>query len=243
MAEGVADAPRRSPDPAATRWRGERLQLTLAVLNVITVVASLRLSHRIMEIYNGSVRENQVWVTRMKELQGLRRHATLSNAAGNQVFVSLEPDTARNLVQESHREFVALNKSIRGELARQTSDDAIGSLRQNLDELELDESQMTNHCLRIFELMGLELQEDAAREAEAMNVQYRRMQQQLGFLMDKVWRLQESLFAGQVGSASQLTLLQRTISLMLVVVVGGVTFLVFDRLGGSPARNARSMRR
>ena len=78
------------------------LYFLLALLDVITVLVSLGLNHRLMGIYAESVAVNQQWAERLSRYADLAVAAGEVNAHGNDVFDS------RDVSRESER----LNKAL-----------------------------------------------------------------------------------------------------------------------------------
>ena len=75
-------------DGAERRPRWYLLYYLLAALDVVTVLASLTLNHRIMQIYVDSVATSLAWERREDEYARLGALARAVNAPGNDVFDS-----------------------------------------------------------------------------------------------------------------------------------------------------------
>ena len=96
----------------APKWH--IIYFVLAAFNILTLVSSLALSHKIMSIYRRSVDTNQQWADRLGQYAELGQLAAAVNAPGNNVFDS--HDVAAEMVQRD-RALAAFEEGLAAALA------------------------------------------------------------------------------------------------------------------------------
>ncbi|MFM9957103.1 MAG: response regulator [Phycisphaerales bacterium] len=92
--------------------------IVLAAVNVVTVVASLGLSHRLFDLMSVSVVRNTEASERMDLYAELEELATAVNAPGNDVFESRDPDAEEAKLEKALQDFRAMMAVVREDSAQ-----------------------------------------------------------------------------------------------------------------------------
>ena len=98
------------------------LYCALAAFSVSVILSNLYLNHRLMDIYNESVRVNQEWDERLSRYRTLGQLAAAVNAPGADIYASNdvagETERLRAALRAFNEAIPAAREDLRGELSR-----------------------------------------------------------------------------------------------------------------------------
>ena len=97
---------------SSSRPRWLLLYFALAAFNLITVLGSLYLNHRLGVIYSTAVTQNQRWAERLGDLSALRVAASAVNAPGNDVFDTRDADRESRTLRQARAVFEIRRQAI-----------------------------------------------------------------------------------------------------------------------------------
>ncbi len=209
---------------AERRPRWYLLYYLLAALDVITVLASLTLNHRMMQIYVDSVAVNQEWAVRQGKYSELGELAAAVNAPGNDVFDS------RNVSGESARLRAALNafaaefNAARADVLDNVSASKAAPLLQDFDEIQRAMGEMVGEAERIFGYFETKQADRAGERMATMDRKYASVNRALARLARSVRAIQSSHFEEQVKTAETLKRLEYLIVGLVILMIIGALF-------------------
>lgn len=222
MTDGKASAP-TAPGAAPGRPRWFWLYFLLAALDVITVLVSLGLNHRLMQIYTHSVAVNQEWAARLSTYADLATLAGEVNAPGNDVFDS------RNVAQERRRMQLAITKFnqafdvARREAAALKSPE-IPLLLDNFAEIEKAMKEMVQEAELIFGFFEQASADKAGERMATMDRKYASLNAALARLSRQVRAIQQALFERQIALARSLDDLEFIIAALVILMIVGAVY-------------------
>ena len=218
--------PSRRPKEPRLRIRWSAVYYLLAAFDVLTVSASLYLSARLLDIYRGSVAQNQEWAEHLDEYAALQQLAAAVNAPGNDVF-------------ESHD---VAGESERLARARVAFADQLARLRRHLTELHPAEAstmlarfgaveramaEMFAEAQTTFTAFAAGGPGPAGRRMAAMDRRYAAVLSALQQLRGDVRTVQQRLFDEQTAAARKLQRYEVLIAALIVLMVGAA--IVYGR--------------
>jgi signal transduction histidine kinase/CheY-like chemotaxis protein/HPt (histidine-containing phosphotransfer) domain-containing protein len=209
-------APRKT-----SRWHLAYFALT--AFDLLTVTGGLYLSHRIMDIYTGSVDVNQQWADRLARYIDLGKVAARANAPGNDIF-----DTRAIAAEEARleRELASFDEQLRAARADLTTavpERLAEPLVAALDGVSAAMQDMAAEAALIFRHFRLGETDKAAQRMAAMDRAYHRFTTALSALEEQVREIQNRHFREQIAAAEHLRMFEHLIGGLIVLMVGGVT--------------------
>ncbi len=216
-----AVASARARARSSPRWYW--LYFLLAALDVITVLVSLGLNHRLMTIYEESVSVNQEWASRLSRYADIAALAGEVNAPGNDVF-----DT-RDVTRETARMNKALKAfnhelgSARDEIAGVWSAEA-KSLLGDFTEIDKSMKEMVLEAGLIFGYLDRKQPDKAGERMATMDRKYASVNAALGRLSRHVRTIQKSHFDRQVETAQALKRIEYVISALVILMIIGALY-------------------
>ncbi len=197
------------------------LYFLLAALDVITVLVSLGLNHKLMTLYAESVAVNQVWAGRLAKYADLAVVAGEVNAPGNDVFDS------RNVQSESARLQKALGvfdrdlALARDEIAKGQSAEA-KPLVEAFADIDKAMKEMVSEAGLIFGFFEQNQPGKAGERMATMDRKYAAVNAALARLSRSVRAIQKAHFDQQVATAESLKRLEYLISALVILMILGV---------------------
>jgi len=206
------------------RFRWHHLYYALAGFDLLTILATLVLSHTIMGIFTASVEVNQTWAERLAQYGVLRNLAAESNAPGNEVFASGNVKEAKADLEESVVKFRNQLFEQRAELRANVQADLAAPLLRDLAAVELHFKDMEVEARQIFTEFDLEHPERAGRHMNAMDLRFYDVIDALHSLETEVRSIQMEQFQAQSAKATSLRKYEQAIALVVVLILIAVTF-------------------
>jgi len=208
---------------APRRFRWHHLYYALAGFDLLTILATLVLSHTIMGIFTASVEVNQTWAERLAQYGVLRNFAAESNAPGNEVFASGNVKEAKEDLEGSVIKFRSQLYEQRAELQANVDADLAAPLLRDLAAVEMHFKDMEEEARRIFTEFDLEQPELAGRHMNAMDLRFYDVIEALHSLESEVRSIQMEQFQAQSAKATSLRKYEQAIALVVVLILIAVT--------------------
>jgi PAS domain S-box-containing protein len=138
-------------------FRWYHLYFLLAAFDLVTIAASLYISHFGNAIFSEAVVTNSFWLNQLTHANKLGSLASKANAPGNDVFDSREPDTESQRLEIARVDFYQAFQEAEGEIARASGSrpiDPAGAslLLKELTEIRLAFDLMVAEAQQIFSL-------------------------------------------------------------------------------------------
>lgn len=198
-----------------------RLFYFLGGFCVLSVVASVMLSHQIMAIYEGSVHANQEWADRTARYATMGQLVTAANGPGNEVFETADPDAEQAKLERLELEIGRLYGAITEDLARVPSEER-QRLSPHLTRNEAEVAQMIAEAKVIFRLFREGDRTAAGARMAEMDRRLGAASMHLDALAKEVQAIQAAQFKQQLGSAAEYRQAAQGLVLMVCFLVVGV---------------------
>jgi signal transduction histidine kinase/ActR/RegA family two-component response regulator len=212
----------------------------LAVLDVITVLASLTLNHQIMQIYVNSVAMSQQWEKRETEYARLSELANNVNAPGNDVFdsrnVAAESERLRLALFAYNAQFTAVHDEMDGNVKPIEAE----LLRDALDEIQDAMEEMTAEAQLIFSYFAAGHAERAGERMATMDRKYAGVLRAFSRLFSNVRTIRRTHFEQQVRAAEWIKRVEYLIMGLAILMIAGA--LVYGSRISRAARAAEAER-
>lgn len=236
--------PNESSMPAATGLpstrRAPRWVLMFAVLatvNVLTVVASLSLSHALGNLVTIGAIQNSQAAVRLKRFSELEELAARMNAPGNNVFTSGDPDGEEAAMKRASDEFGALLQVVKEDIAL-VSAEMRRELLKECEGASRTASEMQGEARAVFGAMRRDDLAEAGKRMASMDALSAELGEHIENMQNVVWRKNDADLTAQRHWATQLRSMEiAAAGLVLLGVVGAVLY------GGVMARSARRIER
>ena len=199
------------------------LYFLLAALDVITVLASLGLNHKLMAIYAESVTVNQVWAGRLAKYADLAALAGEVNAPGNDVFDSRDVQAETKRMQQALGVFERELRLAREELASVGAEAA--PLMEAFADIDKAMKEMVGEAGQIFGYFANNQPNKAGERMATMDRKYAAVNAALQRLSRNVRNIQKSHFDRQVETAQSLKRMEYLIAgLVILMIIGALWY-------------------
>lgn len=216
-----------SPAPGRTRWRSRwyLLYYLLAALDVATVLVSLTLSHRLVQIHVESVAQSQAWEAREAQHVRLAELARAVNAPGNDVFDSRDVDAESKRLRLALIEFDAQLAACREEVRTRVRASEAPRLLEAFDEIERAIREMVDEAYVIFDHFDSGRADRAGERMASMDRKYGIVGRSLERLFGIVAGIEQSNLDEQLRTAQVLKRLEYLImGLAILMIVGALYY-------------------
>jgi len=205
---------------ASERPRWYLLYFLLAALDLLTVLFSVGLNHRLMQTYSESVVVNQEWAARLSRYAELAALAGQVNAPGNDVFDSRDVKTESTRLEDAlvrfDRELAGARDEIKALAGVET-----GPLLADFDQIERAMAEMVQEARLIFGHFDNGQAGLAGQRMATMDRKYASVGTALARLSRDVRAIQKSHFDGQVAIAESLKRIEYVIAALVVLMIFG----------------------
>ncbi|MBK6684553.1 MAG: Hpt domain-containing protein [Deltaproteobacteria bacterium] len=198
-----------------------RLYYVLGAFCVFSVLASVTLSHRIMQIYEGSVLVNREWATRSGTYAALGQTITRANGPGNDVFESGDVDAESQRLDATEAELNQLYGAAVADLKNVTPAQR-AQLEGELTEVKGEAAAMIKEAREIFRLFRAEDRAAAGAHMAEMDRRLASASGHLDRLTKAVHSIQEDHFSAQLQSAEGVRTGELGLVAMVFVMVAGI---------------------
>ncbi|MEJ7615767.1 MAG: PAS domain-containing protein, partial [Pyrinomonadaceae bacterium] len=215
------------------KWH--RIYYLLAVFNVLFVLISLHLSHRMMSTHTRAVALDQEWNARLVMYSELGGLAAAVNAPGNDVFDSRDVEAESSKMRSAMRVFddhmAAVQEDLRIELEENQSvplpeeylsEAHVVSLRQKLDAINAAAAEMTGEAELIFSYFRQNRPEKAGERMATMDRKYAEVNTGLSRLEAAIHEIQGEFFDKQKAAAASLQKSEYVIAVLVLLMAGGM---------------------
>ncbi|MFQ5579260.1 MAG: EAL domain-containing protein [Nitrospiria bacterium] len=203
-------------------WQG--IYYILAVFNLVSILLSVYLMHGIMETYNHSMDETQVWVDRLNRYSSLRRLSGMVNAPGKRVFASGDVISESEDMKMASLAFYREMALVKEELRLNLQNPEGVALLEDLDEIEKGIDEVVSGAEEIFLSFSWDHLEVAARQMASMDRLYSKADERFTALLNRVHQAQISNFYRNNAKAGFLQRFEYVLAGFILVMVCGATF-------------------
>lgn len=212
---------RRKSIESRPRWH--RIYLLLAAFDIITVLFSLIVSYRIVQIYRQSVADNLSWVEHLQTVNTISEQAAALNAPGNNVFETNDIDGEERKAAQESQKLAGHLREFREKLQAKTSQ--IESILSHLSIVELSAGSMTSEASLVFQYLRQKQRDEATKHMAVMDRHLTSMHSALDRVRDDIAAIQHHLFDQQTAQAAWLQRLEYLIGgLMILMVIAAVLY-------------------
>jgi PAS domain S-box-containing protein len=225
--------------PAVRRW--PLVYFLLATFDILTVLTSLTLNHRLVAMHAATLAVNHRWAERLAAYSSLRELAGGVSAPANEVFESHDVLAEQVELRAARRKFDAEMAAARTVLEQDGPDPQIQTLLQDFDAIRAAMNEMTAEANMTFSYFSIDAAETAAVRMAIMQREYTKVRAVFSRLDAHVRDIQADLFEQQLTTATTLQRLEYLLVLFVAVMVGGA--IVYGRkLSQESARSEKEWR-
>jgi signal transduction histidine kinase/DNA-binding response OmpR family regulator len=199
------------------------LYFLLALLDVVTVLVSLGLNHRLMDIYAESVAVNQQWAERLSRYADLAAVAGEVNAPGNDVFDSRDVPKETARMNKALVVFERDLKTAQGEIAAVKTAEA-NSLLENFSDIDKAMKDMVLESGQIFDFFTQNQADKAGERMATMDRKYATLNGAIARLARQVRAIQKTHFDNQVRIAQNLKRIEYLIAGLVILMIIGALY-------------------
>ncbi|MFT5050777.1 MAG: PAS domain S-box-containing protein [Chlamydiales bacterium] len=213
-------APPSDQRPPGLRWY--HLYYLLVIVDVVTIVGTLTLSHVISGLYQDSIVVNRQSAARLGDLASLRDLAMGANAPGNSVFDSHDVELEQSRLEQADAAFEAKFTSMADSIAGLPN--ASPERSESLQHIRDPYLSMLAESRELLRNMGDGREDLAGQHMNAMDEYFYGI---LGAISNSELRIrvaQSERFAAQAGRAEELTATERKIAAFVVLIVLAATY-------------------
>jgi PAS domain S-box-containing protein len=221
---------------AVRRW--PLVYFLLAAFDIVTVLTSLTLNHRLVAMHAATLAVNHRWAERLAAYSSLRELAGSVNAPANEVFDSRDVFAEQVKLRTARRMFDGELAAARTVLEQDGPDSQIQMLLQDLAAVRTAMNEMTTEANMTFSYFSIDAEETAAVRMAIMQREYAKVRAVFARLDAHVRDIQADLFKRQLTTATTLQRLEYLLVLFVVVMVGGA-ILYGRKLSQESARSEK----
>ncbi len=203
------------------KFRWHYVYYLLAAFDIITITASLMLSHQTTDIFNDSVSINTVWAGRASSITTLNQLVTKANAPGNDVFENGDIEGERKRFNRTLKDFLSSYSDTRNEIDENVSINKHDFL-EKLDESYLAFEQLVDEARAVFLSIENGNTQNAGRHMATMDRHYAVSSLLLGEILNLIIERQQKLFSEQLKSAA----FYRQFEIIFALIVGVIIIFV-----------------
>ncbi len=207
------------PHAANDQPRWYRLYFVLAAFDILTVCISLSMNHQLMGMYESSVETNHVWADRLVVLADISSLATQTNAPGNDVFESRDPDEASARLDTEFAGFSSAINDARQELQNNLSPEAASSLLPFLDDAEAAMRAQVAEARSIFAHVRENNMASAGERMAAMDHAFYDVTEALAFISREIQGRQHDELEEQASVAVSMRRIEYLIAALIIAMV------------------------
>jgi hypothetical protein len=211
----------------------------LAAFDLLTVCATLYLSHRVNAAYTESLRVNREWAEMLSRFSDLGELATKVNAPGNDAFDSHDVPAERSRVVEALAAFNTAKRARRSELSARPAGEDFSGISRYLDETDQAMTTMIGEANLIFGYFEDNQPEQVGLRMATMDRKFAVVNTSLASLRKAVSDVQVAVLARQGELAAQMRAYEFLIGLLVALMVIFVAF--YGHYMGKQAERAAAL--
>ncbi len=213
-----------STNDVGKKPHGYLLYYALTAVNVVTVVASLTLSHMLMSTFTESVAEGAEWADRLGAYTEINTLAQQVNAPGNDIFDSKDTQLEAARLAEAHVAFDVAIEEARADITANIAPQFKREFLKELDEIDAGMHEMVAEATHIFRLFETGQYEKAGSRMATMDRKYAIVTIEISHISEVVRTIQAKAFEEHLAHAASFRRLEYLIGGMIVLMVAGVGF-------------------
>lgn len=194
----------------------------LAAFDIVTISATLSLSHRIMSAYEGAVETSRDWAARSTEIVELGELAQQTNAPGNDVFDSNDANAERERRDRALAAFNVQYAVVAEELERNTQPEERAAIVAGLRDVRGSMDEMVTSANEIFRHIDAGRGSVAGRQMASMDRTYAKLTNSIAVTLGQMQSVQITHLQEQVEIAKTLRRLEFFIVGLIFLIVVGV---------------------
>ena len=218
--EDRTDAVRRARLRRAPRWHV--VYSLLALFDVLVVGVGLLYVHNIVQGYNRSVAENQVWDGRVNQVTMLEETAARASVTATEVFVTVDRSVVTKQLDIAAANFATRADALRRDLAT-VDDPAEPKMQQDILAAESAVVALRESAIRLTTAVVAEDRNEISAALADVNRQQRLVNDALSVLRRDVRDVQARVFDSQESEINGLRRLEYLIEGFVLVMVLGAT--------------------
>jgi signal transduction histidine kinase/DNA-binding NarL/FixJ family response regulator len=201
------------------------LYLALVVLVLVTVITSVFLGIRILNLYSDSVRQNAKWGARASRYRDLAAAAGRVNAPGNELFGSRDLVRERARRDTAYAEYSAQLAAAREELRHDSAPDRdVPRILMDLARVDSAVSIMVDETRLLFEQYAKGHLDSANHDLAEMDRKYTVVNQDLRELQHDILLVQQRRFKENVRAAESMRRFEFLVSIGVGLMVLGMSY-------------------
>jgi signal transduction histidine kinase/CheY-like chemotaxis protein/HPt (histidine-containing phosphotransfer) domain-containing protein len=218
-----------------------KLYYVLALVNAVTIVATLYLAVRVMSVYNDSVRTDHDWDVRREQFDSLTSLAFRVDIPGNEVLAENDPQKETTALDSAYRRFESALRGVRGEYGQDLRGADRSEMLSEINEIDtsmkrvgdLSEAIITAWLEKRRAIVGAD-QAEMDRDFAAASII-------LEHARNEISRVQEREFEAHRQNAAELHRGVELLGLAALLMILGLAWYG-TRLAGTAARTAEEQR-
>lgn len=209
----------QEPPAPLSRPKWHRLYFLLAIFDLVTILLSLYLNHRLLAIHGDSVAVNQAWADRLSRLSELGQLAGAVNAPGNDVFDSRDVSRESARLKQEYDTFLASLELVEKELVSAMSVIEFARIGVDLDRVREAMKSMVAEAERIFSHFRDNMPELAGERMATMDRRFAEASGALADVNQQVRQIQSAKFLRQLEVANSLRRFEYLIAGAILLMV------------------------
>jgi len=207
-----------NPQPVK-KSRAHRIYYALAAFDILTIAASVFLSHNILVIYKMSVMENRIWVDRSVRLDEIAQAAGAINAPGNDIFDSHDVKLESERIVSASAKFEKLMNEEASLTKTEDNQATQSELRNSYSKLATSVQTMQDEARVIFGLFQKGDTTSAGRRMATMDRRYAAVNSELSRLRGYFAISQTASLEREARSAADLAKFEGPFSAVILLII------------------------
>jgi len=204
-------------DISKLEWH--KLYYVLAIIDILTILAALSLTHMLMATYERSVDENKRMSSNVSEIIRLGFIAQSVNEPGNRIFESRDVEAETVAITERAKQFnTALNNASEN-LQGTFNSEQIFIISQSLVRLDKSMKLMISESHLIFKMVEQDNLTVAGQHMSVMDSYYYQVTQGIGDISQQISNIQNIHFKEQITKARAIKQYEIGISIIVIIIV------------------------
>ena len=199
-----------------------QLYRLLAAFQLITVIAGVSLTFRIMEIFSASVKENHEWAVRLGQFGELTHLASLVNAPGNDIFESRDPATEASRLGAAHLAFEVKLNTLRDLLHKGARGAEVADLTAGLTTIGDLTNQMVKDGRGLLQSFAAGQSEQAAARMSVMDRKFAEINAAIQHVSEDILTVQKQRFDNQTAISAALRNYGWILACFVILMVAGM---------------------
>ncbi len=231
--------------PPKRRPTWHLIYFVLAAFNLLTVMFTLYLNHRVRDAFKHSVSVNRQWTTRSETFSSLGETIGAVNAPGNDVFDSRDVAAESTKMNAALRRFDEQISEIRDEIILNVDRTNAARLTRELRDVETAMRDMVAEARLIFSYFEKNQADKAGERMATMDRTFSRLGKELADLRRAVVDIQNQSFSDQSRAANLIAQYELGIGIavcVLAILTAAYGLKLSRKISATMAENERNLR-